>query len=276
MQWKFESTGNSLILHLCRNVSIQDAKRKRKTRNPMDDQLIYGIHAVEEALDSGKPLNRVVISRDFRSATLSKLIKTLRQQGVPYQQWPNERMKRLPGKAQQGVVAWISPVELLSVEELVPHLFEQGIMPRLAVVEGVTDVRNIGAVARSAECFGLHGIVIPSKGVATLGADAVKSSAGALLKLPVCREKNLPVALEYLKQSGLQLIGLSEHAKKTTHELKLDGPAALVLGGEDEGMSLTVRKLLDEEVRIPMTGTIESLNVSVAAGIAFYAFSERQ
>jgi 23S rRNA (guanosine2251-2'-O)-methyltransferase len=235
-----------------------------------DDQLIYGIHAVEEAVFAGKPISKVLVRQDSRGEGLTGLIKLLRTKGIPYQHLPRERFRNLNDKTNQGIVAFISPVEFTSVEEIVPFVFEQGKMPLLAILDNITDVRNIGAISRSALCFGIDALVLPQKGSGQLNADAVKTSAGALLNLPLCREKSLINSIKYLKDSGLRLIGCSEKADKFIHETDFTGPVAIVMGAEGEGISSAVWRELDEIVKIRMTGSLDSLNVSVAAGIIFH------
>ncbi|MEX0968238.1 MAG: 23S rRNA (guanosine(2251)-2'-O)-methyltransferase RlmB [Bacteroidia bacterium] len=234
------------------------------------DEIIYGIHAVEEAVAAGREISKVLIQQEYRGEGLTGLVKLLRKEAIPYQHLPKERMKRMPGRAQQGVVAFISPIEFHDLQQLLPALFEQGKMPLIAVLDGITDVRNIGAIARSAECFGVHALVVAAKGTGAINADAVKSSAGALLKVPVCREKNLSNAIHFMKQSGLMAIGAGEDAKKPLQEAELTHPVVLVLGAEGKGIGKEIAGLLEDSIKISMAGTIGSLNVSVAAGIIFH------
>ena len=170
----------------------------------------------------------------------------------------------------QGVLAFISPITYQEIESIVPFLFDQGKNPFLVILDGVTDVRNLGAVARSAECAGADALILPALGSARVSADAVKTSAGALMNLPVCRTHNLPETLEYLRQSGIHIAAVTEKSKKTYYQCDFTGPLALMLGSEDTGISRECLDKADSRIRIPMKGTTASLNVSVAAGIMLF------
>ena len=231
---------------------------------------IYGIHAVLEALNEGLPLNKVLIQRDVQNDRLRDIIQILKKRGIPFQLVPKEKLNRLTSKQHQGIIALGSPVEYLTVSELLPMLYEDGETPLLLVLDGVTDVRNVGAIARSAECFGAHGIVVPAQGSALLNADAMKSSAGALLKVPVCREINFSEAIKYMKGSGLSLMACTEKATQDLADADFSAPLAIVMGAEGEGIHPDLLAACDQQVRIPMTGEIGSLNVSVAAGVILY------
>ena len=233
-------------------------------------QKIYGIHPLNEALASGVPINKVYIQKDIHNERIAELISKLKLYKVPFQFVPREKLNRLTSKAHQGVIALTSPVEFESIDQVLPGLFESGETPMIAIMDGITDVRNFGAIARSAECFGIQALVFPSSGSAMLNADALKSSAGALNKIHLCREINFNQSLKLIKDSGLQLIACTEKAKKSVSEANFSVPTAIVLGAEDEGIHPALLELCDEQVKIPMTGAIQSLNVSVAAGIIFY------
>lgn len=233
---------------------------------------IIGIRALEEALNEGTPINKVLLQSgggEGRQALQQKL----NAEGVPYQKVPKAKLNRESSGNHQGVVAFTAPVEYHSLEGLLPTLFESGKTPFIAVLDGITDVRNFGAIARSAECFGVHALVIPAKGGSLVNEDAVKTSAGALLRLPVCREFALGDSLEYLKQSGIRLYGISEKGEQSLPEVDFQNPSAVVLGSEDQGISSSVMEKLNALVSIPMQqgAGVGSLNVSVAAGIVFYA-----
>jgi 23S rRNA (guanosine2251-2'-O)-methyltransferase len=181
-----------------------------------------------------------------------------------------ERIELVTRKNHQGVLAWLSLIEFQNIENLLPMIFEKGEDPLIIALDGVSDVRNFGAIVRSADCLGAHGIVIPEKGSARITADAIKTSAGALHSFPVCREKSLVRSVEYLKQSGLKVIAATEKSGLAISMAPLRGPVVIILGAEDKGISRELLALADQSVKIPMTGNIASLNVSVAAGILLY------
>jgi 23S rRNA (guanosine2251-2'-O)-methyltransferase len=186
------------------------------------------------------------------------------------QKVPHEKLNQMTSKNHQGAIAFISPVEFQDLENIVPLIFEQGKTPYILVLDGITDIRNFGAIARTAECAGVDAIVVPLAGSAAVNADAIKTSAGALLTIPVCRVQNLKNALRFLAESGLKLVAVTEKTDSTYTTISYTEPLALILGAEDEGISLDVLKMCDVQAAIPLFGTIESLNVSVAAGVAMY------
>jgi 23S rRNA (guanosine2251-2'-O)-methyltransferase len=189
---------------------------------------------------------------------------------VPVQKVPLEKLNRITLKNHQGVIAFISPVTFQHIEDIIPSIYEEGRMPFIVVLDGVTDVRNFGAIARTCECAGVDAIVVPIKGGAALNGDAVKTSAGALLKIPVCREHNIVNALKFIVSSGIKVVAATEKASQNYTETSMSEPLAIVMGAEDEGVSPEILRLCDNMVKIPMLGTIDSLNVSVAAGVLIY------
>jgi 23S rRNA (guanosine2251-2'-O)-methyltransferase len=231
---------------------------------------IFGIHAVLEAIKAGKQIDRLLIKQGLQGALYHELMTEVKKYNIVYQIVPLERIELVTRKNHQGVLAWLSLIEYQSLDNLLPMIYDRGEDPLIVVLDGVSDVRNFGAIVRSAECLGAHGIVIPEKGSARITADAIKTSAGALHTFPICREKSIVRGVEYLKQSGLKIISATEDAESVTSAGSLNGPSALILGSEDKGISRELISLSDIKVRIPMTGTIESLNVSVAAGIFLY------
>ncbi len=234
------------------------------------EEYIYGIHAVQEAIQSGREIEKVLIGKYARNENIRELVSLIRQHQVPHQFVPQEKLQSYTRKNHQGVVAVLSPVIYQNVEHLIPQLFEQGEVPFLMILDGITDVRNLGAIARSAECAGVHALVLPVKGSAQVTADAIKTSSGALNNLPVCRTMNLGISLRYLKNSGLSIMGAFEKAERYYFEADYTNPLALVLGSEDKGISAEVMKTCDELLRIPVYGNISSLNVSVAGSLLMY------
>lgn len=234
------------------------------------DTYIFGIHAVKEALLAGKEMDRVLVRRGPASDLMKGLLRELGRRQVPVQQVPVEKLNRITRKNHQGVIAMLSQISYSSIGDILPLVYEKGEEPLVLVLAGVSDVRNFGAIARSAECAGVHAIVVPSMGSAAINADAIKTSVGALHRIPVCRHMDLVQVLKFLRESGLSVVAATEKASDSLYQSGLDGPLAIVLGSEDRGISNALLKDADHWVRIPMKGKISSLNVSVAAGIILF------
>ncbi|MFT3753777.1 MAG: 23S rRNA (guanosine(2251)-2'-O)-methyltransferase RlmB [Paludibacter sp.] len=241
-----------------------------KNKQRPEKDMIFGIRAVIEAIQAGKEIDKILLRRDMTSELSRELFAALNGLEVPVQKVPLEKLNRITMKNHQGVIAFISPVAYQHIEDIIPTIYEEGRMPFIVVLDGVTDVRNFGAIARTCECAGVDAIVVPLKGGAALNGDAVKTSAGALMKIPVCREHSLSNALKFLSSSGIKILAASEKATHNYTEASMSEPIAIVMGAEDEGVSPENLRLCDEMVSIPMLGTIDSLNVSVAAGVLIY------
>ncbi len=235
-----------------------------------NDSFIFGIHAVLEALKSGKDLQKVLIKRGSGSDLMKELLGELRLRDIPHQQVPIEKLNRLTGKNHQGVIAWLSEITYSSITGILPAIYESGEDPLILILDEVSDVRNFGAIARSAECAGVHAIVIPHSGSAAINADAIKTSAGALHRIAVCRSRDLVATAKFLRESGLRLFAATENANDTIYATEMSGPAGIILGAEDRGISFRLLKDADHWISIPMRGSIASLNVSVAAGIILF------
>lgn len=233
-------------------------------------ELIFGVRAVIEAIQAGKEIDKILVKKDIQSELSKELFAALKGTLIPVQRVPVERINKITRKNHQGVVAFVSSVTYQKVEDLVPFLFEQGKNPFFIILDGVTDVRNFGAIARTCECAGVDAVVIPVKGSVSVNADAVKTSAGALHTLPVCREKSLKESIHFLKNSGFRIIAATEKGDYNYTEADYTGPLCLIMGAEDTGVSYDNLALCDEWVKIPILGSIQSLNVSVAAGILVY------
>ena len=232
--------------------------------------LIFGMHPLLEALEAGREIDKILLKRGLRSEEVSRITALARERTIPLQIVPEERLKRLTRKQHQGVIAFISEIEYTPLETLIPMLYEAGRSPFVLLLDGLTDVRNFGAIARTAECAGVDALIIPERGSVTVTADAIKTSAGALHRLPVCRVSSIMSAVSLLQASGLKIVAASEKARDVYTETELRLPLGLVLGAEDEGVSEEVLRRADHIVRIPQVGAIGSLNVSVAAGILIY------
>lgn len=233
-------------------------------------QVVFGIRAVIEAIESGKQVDKVLMKKDLGGELARELLSVTREYNVPVQRVPVERINKVTRKNHQGVIAFMAAVDYYYVDDIVPALYDEGINPLVVVLDGVTDVRNFGAIARTCECAGVNCIVIPERNSVSVNADAVKTSAGALNYLPVCRERNLVKAVQYLRDSGFKVMGASEKTDLNYTKADFTGPVAIVLGAEDTGISTDVLKLCDTLVAIPEFGQINSLNVSVAGGIMIY------
>jgi 23S rRNA (guanosine2251-2'-O)-methyltransferase len=231
---------------------------------------IFGLRAVIEAIKAGKQIDRLLIKQGLQGSLYHELMTEVKTHNIVYQIVPLERIELVTKKNHQGVLAWLSVIEYQYIENLLPMIFEKGVDPLIIALDGVSDVRNFGAIVRTADCLGAHAIIIPEKGSARITADAVKTSAGALHSFPVCREKSIVRSMEYLKDSGLKVFCAAEKSGKVVSDVRLTGPSVLILGSEDKGISRELISLSDQEIKIPMTGTISSLNVSVAAGILLY------
>lgn len=233
-------------------------------------QVVFGIRAVIEAIESGKQVDKVLMKKDLGGELARELLSVTREYNVPVQRVPVERINKVTRKNHQGVIAFMAAVDYYHVDDIVPALYDEGINPLVVVLDGVTDVRNFGAIARTCECAGVNCIVIPERNSVSVNADAVKTSAGALNYLPVCRERKLVKAVQYLRDSGFKVMGASEKTDLNYTKADFTGPVAIVLGAEDTGISTDVLKLCDTLVAIPEFGQINSLNVSVAGGIMIY------
>lgn len=234
------------------------------------EDYIFGLHSVFEAIESGRTIDKLFIKKDLHGDLAIRLTKMAREHGVPVQRVPVEKLNRITRKNHQGVIAQLAAIDYHSLDQVVRNLYDDGVLPFVLVLDGITDVRNFGAMARTAECCGVNAIVIPSRGSVSVGADAVKTSAGALLHIPVCRVESLRDAVEYLKESGYQIVASTEKADENYTCGNYTTPVALVMGAEDTGISKEVLALCDTPVAIPMFGKIGSLNVSVAAGVMMY------
>jgi len=235
-----------------------------------ESDCIFGLRPVIEAIRAGKQIDRLLVRQGLQGALYHELMTEVRKNNISYQIVPVERIELVTRKNHQGVLAWLSLVEYQHIANLLPMIYEKGEDPLVVVLDGVSDVRNFGAIVRTAECLGAHAVIIPERGSARITADAVKASAGALHSFPVCREKSLVKAVNFLKESGLKVICSEERSASSAGEENLTGPSVLVLGAEDKGISRELLSLADHTVRIPISGNISSLNVSVAAGILIY------
>jgi 23S rRNA (guanosine2251-2'-O)-methyltransferase len=235
-----------------------------------DSDFIFGMFPVLEALRSSADLDKVIMQLGLRSPHLHEMKQLLTELDIPLQMVPKEKLDRITRANHQGVIGFMSPVTFQPLEEVLQRVYEDGRDPFLLILDRVTDVRNFGAICRTAECAGIDAVIVPTRGSARIGGDALKTSAGALMYLPVCRSQNLKETLEFLKQSGLQLVACTEKTETDLFHQKLSGPIAIVMGSEEDGISPEYLKKCDIRVKIPMIGKTESLNVSVATALVVY------
>ena len=234
------------------------------------EQMVFGIRAVEEAIAAGKEIEKVFIKKGLQGELFQRFLDEVRANEVPFQFVPMEKLNRITRKNHQGVIAMISPVVYQNIEQLVPMLYDEGKEPFVLILDHLTDIRNFGAIARTAECAGVHAIVIPERGGAPINSDAIKTSAGALHTIPVCRVNSLNTTADFLKNSGLKLVAATEKGAEAYDNVDYSGPLALIMGAEDTGVSSQLLAMSDIKSRIPILGDIQSLNVSVAAGVLMY------
>lgn len=233
-------------------------------------ELLIGTRPLIEAIEAGKTIDKVFIQKGLKGDTSKELWNLIRTHSITYSQVPVEKLNRITRKNHQGVVAFTSAVVFQNLGEIVTRIYEQGETPLILILDRLTDVRNFGAICRTAECTGVHAVVIPSRGSAPVNYDALKTSAGALHHLAICKEDNLKESIRFLQESGLSVFAVSEKAEKLVFQTNLHGPTALIMGSEEDGVSPEYIKLSNGALKLPMFGKIGSLNVSVAAGAVLY------
>jgi 23S rRNA (guanosine2251-2'-O)-methyltransferase len=234
------------------------------------EDFIFGTRAVIEAINTGKNIEKVFIKTGLNNELYQQLLSLIKENGIAFQFVPIEKINRITRKNHQGVLAFVSPVEFTDIEMLLPILFESGKDPLLLILDQITDVRNFGAIARSAECAGVNAIIIPEKGMARIGADAIKTSAGAIHHIPICKTNNLFRTVQYLQNSGVQIVAATEKADVIYTNGNFESPVAIVMGSEESGISQSILNIADQKLKIPLFGNIESLNVSVSAALMIY------
>jgi len=238
--------------------------------NKEEENSIFGIRPIIEAVKAGKTIDKLFIQKGLHNDLFAELWKLVRLRRINYKHVPLEKINRLTRKNHQGVFAFISPIDFHNIEDVVPALYEQGKNPLILVLDRITDVRNFGAIARTAECAGVDAIIIPEQNAAAINADAIKTSAGALHKITVCRTWNLKLAIQFMKESGIQLVGCTEKTQDNMYKPDYTPPTAIIMGSEEDGVSPEFLKMCDARAKIPLAGKIASLNVSVATGVILY------
>ena len=257
------------------------ADRPRYENRPAADRsidMLFGLRPILEALSAGRTLEKIFLLRGTKNSLVADISAAARAAGIQVQQVPVEKLDGLTRKNHQGAVAFVSPIDYAPLDSIVTGLFEEGKVPFLLLLDRITDVRNFGAIARTAECLGVQAIVVPGRGAAQINGDALKTSAGALNILPVCRENNLHETIRFLQQSGVTVVACTEKADEAVGAADVDftGPVAILMGSEEDGISPDLLNLADVKLRVPMSGQIQSLNVSVAAGIMLFEVARQR
>lgn len=236
-----------------------------------NEQLIFGIRAVIEAITAGKNIDKVFLQNEATGELMQELLKNLKKNSVNFSYVPIEKLNKLSKfNNHQGAVASISPVSFLTMEQLVEGTLEKKDNPLFLILDQLSDARNFGAVIRTAECTGVDGIIIQKQGAAPVNGDTVKTSAGAVFNIPICKVDHIKDAVFYLQGSGIKTVAATEKTDKNIYDIDFTGGVAIIMGSEDKGVNPSVLKIVDEKAKLPMFGTISSLNVSVACGAFLY------
>lgn len=231
---------------------------------------IYGIHPVIEAIDSGKNIDKIYFQLGLHGENYKRIKKIIKKYRIPFQLVPKEKLRGLTLKNHQGVFAFISPIEFYNIDNLIPMIYEKGNNPLLLVLDRITDVRNFGSIVRTAECGGVDGVLICSKGSTLFSSEAIKASSGAILNIPICKELDLYKSLLILKNYGISIVAATEKSSTTFYEVDFSLPIAIILGNEQSGIDSSYLSLTNKQVKLPMLGKISSMNVSVVCGVLIY------
>lgn len=245
----------------------KDEFMNTKNTVQVESDMIYGLHPIREAIMKQTTIDKLLVQKGIKGTAATELKKLARTANIVVKEVPLEKLNRITRKNHQGFIGFISPVANHSIERVLPELFANGVTPRILILDGITDVRNFGSIVRSAECMGIHAIVLPARNSVPLNADVVKTSAGALFHLPICKEKHFGSALQFMNESGLQLVACSEKASHSVYQSDLTGPIAIIMGDEGEGIHEKTLERADKHIKIPMQGKVQSLNVAVATGM---------
>lgn len=238
--------------------------------NEKKNDFIFGLRPVIEAIEAGKTIDKIFVQNALQGSVYIELKQILAKHNVRPNYVPLEKLNRFTKKNHQGVVAFISEIPFYKTEDILPQIYEKGKVPFILILDRLTDVRNFGAVCRTAECVGIDAIIIPEKGAAPINSDAIKTSAGAIYNIKICKEKNLAHTVDFLQQSGVSVFAATEKAQKLIYEINFKDPCAIIMGNEETGISKEVLHHSDEKMKLPILGKTESLNVSVACGAILY------
>ena len=245
-------------------------KYTKSTDKPSTENIVFGTRAVIETINAGKQIEKIFVLKGLKNELYEELNELVKLHKLAVSKVPVEKLNRLTRKNHQGVVAYVSPITYVPLHTIIANSYEDGKIPLVLILDRITDVRNFGAICRTAECTGVNAVVIPSKGGAMINADAVKTSAGALNYLSVCKEDNLEHTIKFLKESGFNVVACTEKAEKNIYDVDMDVPTAIIMGSEEDGISSELIAAADEAIKIPIQGSIDSLNVSVATAVMLY------
>ncbi|WP_100616304.1 23S rRNA (guanosine(2251)-2'-O)-methyltransferase RlmB [Confluentibacter citreus] len=235
-----------------------------------EQTLIFGIRAVIEAVNAGETIDKVFLQKGLKGDLFGELEAVLRHHSINSSYVPIEKLNRLTKGNHQGAVAQISPIEFHDLEALMMTVMESGKTPLFLLLDQLSDVRNFGAIIRTAECTGVNGIIIQKKGGAPVNGDTIKTSAGAVFKIPICKVDHIKDAVYYMQASGIKVIAATEKTDSTLYDISFIEPCAIIMGSEDRGINPSILKVVDAKAKLPLLGEIESLNVSVACGAFLY------
>ncbi|WP_406684799.1 23S rRNA (guanosine(2251)-2'-O)-methyltransferase RlmB [Seonamhaeicola sp. MEBiC1930] len=231
---------------------------------------IFGIRAIIEAINSEETIDKVFLQKGLKGNLYSELESLIRKNSINSSYVPVEKLNRLTNKNHQGAVAQISPIAFYDIDELVMNVIESDKIPLFLLLDQLSDVRNFGAIIRTAECTGVNGIIIQKKGGAPVNGDTIKTSAGAVFKIPICKVDHIKDAVFHMQASGIKVIAATEKTQNTLYDVSFKEPCAIIMGSEGRGINPSTLKVVDEKAKLPLLGDIESLNVSVACGAFLY------
>lgn len=240
-----------------------------ENNNPQSD-IIFGIHPILEGLQADQTFDKILILNTLRTPQAKEVIRLAREKGVSLNKVPEQKLNRITRKNHQGVIAFISPIEFQDIEDILPNLFSDGKNPFLLILDRVSDVRNFGAIVRTAECAGVDAIIIPKKGAAQINAETTKTSTGAIFNIPICKVAGIDSVIPFLKDSGIQLVACTEKTNNNYTDIDYSVPTGIIMGSEEAGIAISNINKCDYSAKLPLKGKTESLNVSVAAGIIMY------
>jgi 23S rRNA (guanosine2251-2'-O)-methyltransferase len=249
---------------------------KSREPKPVRNQMLIGLRPLQEAIQAGSEIDKVLIQRGLQGDIIQETKLLIQEYSIPFQYVPQEKLNSITTKNHQGVIAFVSPITFGNVENIIAGVFEKGETPLLVMLDGVTDVRNFGSICRNAECMGAHAVLVPEKGSAQINEEAIKTSAGALYNIPVCKIKSIIQSIQTIQQHGIRVVACSEKTRKELYEIDMTLPTCIIMGSEESGISTEALRKADEIVRIPMRGKTTSLNVSVATGIILYEIIRQQ
>lgn len=232
--------------------------------------LVFGIHPILEGLKSGENFDKLLILNSLRTTQAKEIMKLARDNGISINKVPQQKLDRITRKNHQGIIGFIAPIEFHSIENILPEVFTQGKAPFILILDRISDVRNFGAIVRTAECAGVDAIIIPKKGSAQINGETIKTSTGAIFNIPICKVSGIDSIIPFLKESGIHLVACTEKSDVNYTKIDYTIPIGVILGSEESGIAISNITKSDSTVKLPLEGKTKSLNVSVAAGVIMY------